>query len=115
MVRAPDFQFSLTAQYTVPLGDEWQAVFRADYQWQDDIFFSFYNHDLNAQKDYGLLNISGAVETDDGRWRLSAFAKNVFDKRYVISSASAAASGVATRSGHVGAPRMYGLSLAYKF
>ncbi len=118
LVRAPKWQLNLSGQYETPITDDMNAVLRVDYQWQDRIYFSFFNHDLNSQDSYGLLNLSAGIETDDGVWALTAFAHNVFDEKYIVDSGSLPAEtpgSEPTRRGNVGAPRMYGISLAYKF
>ncbi len=118
LVRAPEWQFSVSGEYTIPLGEDWLAIMRADYYWQDQVFFTFFNHDMNSQDSYGLLNLSTAIETLDGQWRVSVFARNILDKRYVSTSTTflaASPEGEKTRFGNLGEPRMYGISLAYKF
>ena len=118
LVRAPKFQFNLSGKYTVILGNGWRSVLRADYQWQDQIFFTFFNHELNSQKAYGLLNFSATAETEDGSWQLSAFSRNALDERYISSSSSTPALspvGEKSRKGQIGSPRIYGLSFTYNF
>jgi len=114
LVRAPEWQFSLSAEYKAPLADGWVGALRADYQWQSEVFFTYFNHALNRQGDYGLLNVSGRIETDDGRWRVSAFARNLLDERYVTNALTAQIPETQL-FGNVGPPRMYGLSLEYRF
>lgn len=113
--RAPEWQFSASGEYGIALGSSLQATLRADYQWQSQLFFSFFNHELNSQGDYGLLNVSVAVGPKDGRWQLAAFARNLTDTDYVIYAEANVAAGNPSLGGAVGPPRIYGLSLAYNF
>ncbi|HET9446825.1 MAG TPA: TonB-dependent receptor [Steroidobacteraceae bacterium] len=113
LARAPEWQFSGSAEYGFALGSSLGAAIRADYQWQSRQFFSFYNHELNSQESYGLLNLSVAVAPKDGRWLVSAFARNVTDEFYVFYAEANVPAGFPSLGGAVGPPRMYGLSLTY--
>jgi iron complex outermembrane recepter protein len=113
--RAPEWQFNLSGEYGIPVGNSLDATIRANYQWQSQTFFSFYNHELNSQDAYGLLNLSIAVTPEDGRWQLAAFARNLTNTDYVIYAEANVAAGNPSLGGAIGPPRMYGLSLAYNF
>jgi iron complex outermembrane receptor protein len=115
LARAPEWQFSVSGEYGISLGSSLGALIRADYGWQSRTFFSFYNHELNSQKAYGLLNLTVGVGPKDGRWQLAAFARNLTDTDYVIYAEANVAAGFPSLGGAVGPPRMYGLSLAYNF
>ena len=111
ITRVPEFQFSIGAKYTTPLSDKMQSVLRADYFWQDDVFFTFFNYPLLSQDSYGLFNGSVTFETVDGRWSIGAYVTNFFDTRYVTSSLVSNA----TSNGLIGEPRRYGVRLRAKF
>jgi iron complex outermembrane receptor protein len=115
LARAPEWQFSGSAEYGFALGSSLGAAIRADYQWQSRQFFSFYNHELNSQGSYGLLNLSVTVAAKDGRWLVSAFGRNVTDEFYVFYAEANVPAGFPSLGGAVGPPRMYGLSLTYNF
>ncbi len=83
LVRVPDWQFNISGQYTVPVADTMQASIRLDYQWQDRIFFSFFNHELTAQEAYGLVNLSLALEDVDGKWKIMGYVHNLTDKSVI--------------------------------
>ncbi len=108
---APEFQFAVSGEYTVPLGESFIGIFRADYQWQDTVYFDFFNYETLAHDAYGLLNLSALLETEDGNWKVSAFARNILDKRYLTTESRSGPSTI----GFVGAPRTYGVSLSYNF
>ena len=115
LARAPEWQFSTSAEYGFALGASLGVGVRADYQWQSRQFFSFYNHELNSQESYGLLNLSVAVGPKDGRWLATAFARNLTDEFYVFYAEANVPAGFPSLGGAVGPPRMYGLGLAYNF
>jgi iron complex outermembrane receptor protein len=115
LTRAPEWQFAASAEYGIALGNSLGVGIRADYQWQSRQFFSFYNHELNSQDAYGLLNLSVTVGPQDGRWQLAAYAYNLTDEFYVFYAEANVAAGNPSLGGAIGPPRMYGLSLAYNF
>lgn len=113
--RAPEWQFAGSAVYTAPLGGSLEASLRADYQWQSRVYFSFFNHPLNSQDSYGVLNLSASIGSDDGRWRLTAFARNVADTFYITYAEANVSLGNPSLGGAVGQPRTYGLSAEFNF
>ena len=115
LARAPKWQFALSGNYRIPLGNALEANLRADYQWQSRIYFSFFNHPLNSQESYGLLNLYASVGREDGRWRLAAFARNVTDEFYVTYAESNVSLGFPSVGGAIGHPRTYGLSAEFGF
>ncbi len=119
IIRAPEFQFNIGGEYMAPVADDWIVILRANYQWQDKVYFSFYNHPLNSQDSYGVLNLSASFETEDGQWQFSVFANNVLDKNYVIGAEVFDVGGTPAPTKHLfglpGEPRMYGASMKYQF
>lgn len=115
LARAPKWQTSISADYLAPVGSNFNVNFHADYQWQSKVFFSFYNHPLNSQDSYGILNLSASFGPNDGRWRLAGYARNVADTFYVTYAESNVAATRPSRGGTIGQPRTYGVSLGYKF
>ncbi len=115
LVKAPEWQFNVGAKYVVPVSATMDLALRADYLWQDHTFFNFYNHDSMSQGSYGLLNLRASFEETEGRWEIGIFANNVFDKRYFSRGSTNPGTDYSSASFNVGAPRMYGVSLAYKF
>ncbi|WP_308910352.1 TonB-dependent receptor [Pseudokordiimonas caeni] len=113
--QAPNWQFSASGEYTYELSGNLELIARADYKWQDDVYFDLFNNELNTQKSYGLLNASLTLGTTDAKWSLTAYARNAFDKRYVGQSLTAASDTTPSRVGQLGAPRMYGVTLLHRF
>jgi len=74
--HAPGWQYSLSAQWSHPLG--WMA--RADLSGSDAFYFDA-SHDQRSQP-YSLLNLKAGYEGE--RWSLYAWARNVFDERYAV-------------------------------
>lgn len=114
--NAPKVRYSLAAEYAHPVGPGLTGRLRADYSWRSHQFFDFWNNELISEDSYGLLNMSASLETDDRRWTVSAFARNLTDKRYFTRRySSSIVPGVPLNESTLGEPRMYGVSVAYKY
>ncbi|MHA6316620.1 TonB-dependent receptor [Altererythrobacter sp. CAU 1778] len=114
LAQAPEWQFNLNGQYIIPVSDRIDVTARADYKWQDRVFFDIYNNPQNSQEAYGLLNASLAVGDPEGSWSLTGWVRNAFDKRY-ISQANASSGATPAISGSIGLPRTYGMTALVRF
>ena len=104
---APRYTAFVAAQHNWELGNQGSIYGRAEYHWQDRVYFDPSNASVMSQGAYGLVNLSTGYSTADGLWQAQLYAKNVTDKGYFISIA---ANGVAP-FGLVGAPRTFGIQV----
>jgi len=114
LAQATEWQYNLYGQYAFPVSSALEVTARADYKWQDRVFFDIYNNPQNSQASYGLLNASLSLGAQDRSWTLTGWIRNAFDKRY-ISQGSASSGAVAAVSGSIGLPRMYGATALFRF
>lgn len=109
----------------LPLASEWLANFNADYtvdlgsgslNFNGNIYYidGFYPESDNIveQKAYAQLGASVRWTSEDEHFTLSAFGKNLTNRR-VINFESTTADG--THAGFFSAPRTYGVSAGFKF
>jgi iron complex outermembrane recepter protein len=82
--NAPDFKFTLGAQYTQPLDSlPFDGFANASYEWQDDVIFDLKHDPGTWQGSYGVLNIGAGInERAQDRYRVTLFVYNVFDQDY---------------------------------
>lgn len=113
--QAPEWQLGVSGEYRFPISSTLEITARADYKWQNEIYFDLFNNPLNTQDSYGLLNTSVSIGTTDDSWSLTAFIRNAFDERYVSQSVSSASDTVPARVGQLGAPSQYGVTLSHRF
>jgi iron complex outermembrane receptor protein len=111
LVWAPEYAYTLTADYTVPLSMG-ELLFHLDYAWQDDQFaLANTNFGKVEVEDYGLWNgrISlGNVELAGHNWQFALWGRNLTDEdtaNYLIG---------ATASTYL-APRMWGAEVIFEF
>ena len=76
---------TLSAEYSKSLeAMPFDAFVNVSYQYQSDVNFSLLADPGAVQKAYSVVNLSaGIVESEDSRYRLTAFVNNVFDKDFV--------------------------------
>jgi iron complex outermembrane receptor protein len=115
LVNAPKVQLNTSAKYRQPLRQNLSGFLQANYAWQSRIYFDIFNNEGLSQPAYALVNLSAGLETDDSRWRLTAFASNVADKLYVSNKSIQLTTPVPIGVAELGAPRMFGVSLEYHF
>ncbi len=115
--RAPKWKFNIAGEYRHQIKPDIMGVLRADYTWQDEMFFGPYNYDLAAQESYGLLGLSAGLEGIEGNWSFTAFARNVTDTRYFQHNSVFATfiNPTPSQFGFPGEPRRYGVTLSYDF
>lgn len=78
--RAPEVSLSLTAQYSFNLLNIGSLTLRADYYWQDHVYYRVQNIDRHKADAFHTADLRATLTTLDGRWEFEAFAKNVTDE-----------------------------------
>ena len=109
LVRAPGMTAFISADYSIPLGDNNNLSLGADYNYQSRHFFSPKNEPITGQNGYGLVNLQVALETDGGRFKLSGWIKNLTDERYIRHGQIVPAP-LQLVTNNFGPPRTYGLT-----
>ena len=83
LFNAPKWNFNVNGQYDLELNEVYTAFFNAGYRWQSEVVFNLLQDPDSVQDDYGIANV--AVGLKSGRWKLTAFANNVFDESYALT------------------------------
>jgi iron complex outermembrane receptor protein len=112
--RSPEHAASAAAQYLWPLGDFGDLLLRADYAWQDKIYFDSANSELSAQDSYGLLHLRAALQGRAG-WELALWAKNVTDEEYWVHTFDSSFGSDLGASVIQGSPRIWGVTGRYSW
>jgi iron complex outermembrane recepter protein len=110
--NVPKFQFNLGLNYTAPISGTWQGVLAGDLSYRSavDAYFAS-NQQFNIPLDsYALLNLRAGVI--NGPWSVTAFARNVTDKRAEISAINSSQDPSALLTVR---PRTIGVTLTRKF
>jgi iron complex outermembrane receptor protein len=83
--NAPRFKFNLGSEYDFPLGKpDLGGFITFAYRWQSQINFSLNQDPVTVQKPYGVFDASVGGTAGGGRYKLSVFVNNLFDKHYAV-------------------------------
>ncbi len=87
LANSPEWKFNVGADLELPLGDlPFTSTVNVNYAWQSDVNFDLRGNPNTVQDSYGITNVSIAFEDKaEGRYRLTLFARNLFDKHYFAS------------------------------
>jgi iron complex outermembrane receptor protein len=109
-LNTPESTASIAAD--LPIAFAFGAInLHADYGWRDDVPFAYDRASLARQEACGLLNAMLSTSFDRTDLELSLWARNLTDQGYVVRAFEADY----YVSAIPGAPRTYGISLAYRF
>jgi iron complex outermembrane receptor protein len=109
---SPEFSLAGIARYTVPL--TWGRVSaQTDFSYTSAQYYSADNNGSLSQDGYWLLNGHIRYETADARYSLTAWMKNIADKKYFTAGLSNASFGF--MEVFPGLPRTFGVTVAGKF
>ncbi len=77
--NAPPLTASFSAEYSMPLTDNWAGTLRGDYYWQDYSWARIFNdRPYDRIRGYTNVNLALILTSQDG-WQVMGYVKNVFD------------------------------------
>jgi hypothetical protein len=113
--QAPNYKFSLGAQYTFDLANDMTVVPRWDIAYTGDSYGNIFNGAINKVKGYSVMNAQIQVNGPEDRWFARAFIQNITDNNattglYVTDQSSGLYTNIFTLE-----PRRYGIAAGFKF
>jgi iron complex outermembrane recepter protein len=113
--QAPNYKFSVGAQYTVEFDNAMSLVPRMDLTYTGESFGNIFNGRVNRIKGYAQANAQLQLNGRDDRWFVRGFIQNVFDNNattglYVTDQSSGLFTNIFTLE-----PRRYGIAAGFKF
>jgi outer membrane receptor protein involved in Fe transport len=109
---SPNLTYSLLADYTIPVGEDYEAGIAVDYSYKGETNSSLDNDPRFAHNDFAFTNARLRFGSADGSWTLTAWGKNITNE-YAIDSVSPSVGDVKYRYALM--PATYGLSFDYKY
>ncbi len=82
LAGSPEWKFALAGAYQRPIAEGFDGFIQADYSWRSEVNASANGDPATVIGSYGILSGGIGVETQDGRWRLSIWGKNLTDERF---------------------------------
>jgi len=107
MPYVPEFGYNLGTQYTIPVTDDRTLTARVDMHHKGRQFWETLNT-AGARSAFDLYDARLSFGAADGKWRVTAWTKNAFDKKY---NAEFVAGGFT----YPAEPRTFGLDVDFRF
>jgi iron complex outermembrane receptor protein len=79
---APNYTGELNAEYTHDLANGMRLSLYGEAVTHGKMYLSINNDPDGLVNPYVLANLRASIETANGQWRVTAYGKNVFDKKY---------------------------------
>jgi outer membrane receptor protein involved in Fe transport len=113
--QAPNYKWSVGAQYTVEMENDWKLTPRADLVYVGDSFGNIFNGNINRIQGYAQANAQIQLDGPDDRWFVRGFVQNIFDSTaitglYITDQSSGLFTNIFTLE-----PRRYGIAAGVKF
>lgn len=109
---APEFSMNLGASYRIPVGDGDGIRISADYDYRTSQSLNIIDTPGANQPAYGLFNASVGYDIQDGRYSLTVYGRNIFDKAYFATFEPAGNLSSIVLDGR---PAEWGVTLSTKF
>ena len=114
--RAPEYTVSTYAQYDYSLGANGTITARAQYYWQDDVYYRVQNIDRHKEGAFFTADARLMWTSADEQWTVDAFVQNLTDEDNLrnMTVNDGLASGTPTTFDSYYPPRTYGVRFAWK-
>jgi iron complex outermembrane receptor protein len=107
-LNTPKWSATVTANYSVPVPIG-ALNFNLAYMHSDDVVYSV--DQVDVQPAYGVLNASFGLRSQDERWGVTLFTRNLTDETYLASVSRSTLGDLVT----LGPPRTYGMEFSYRW
>lgn len=109
---SPELSYSLTGDYSLPVGDAFEAGIGVDYYYVDETNSSIEGDPIFAHPDYGVTNARIRFGARSNRWMVTLWGKNILNE-YVVNSVQQGVGDLKYRT--TGMPQTYGASLSLNY
>jgi iron complex outermembrane recepter protein len=107
----PKWTLTSNINYDHPLTDQWSGFAGAQLSYQTQTSAAIGSPALYLMPAYSLVNLQLGVQSQDGRWRVFAWGKNVLNRFYVNNVVEAEDAVIR----FTGRPATYGIAVNYRF
>ena len=109
--NAPHFTTSLSAEYTLPVSDDWAATLHGDFYWQSQSWARVFNdRPYDKLRGYSNVNLSIILTSANG-WQVMGYVKNVFDVTAITGDFLNSDDTGLTTNVFLTDPRLYGVRI----
>ncbi|HEV2561782.1 MAG TPA: TonB-dependent receptor [Rhizomicrobium sp.] len=109
--NAPHFTTSLSADYTLPVSEDWAATLHGDFYWQSQSWWRVFN-DKGYDKLRGYSNVNAAlILTSASGWQVLGYVKNIFNSTAITGAFLNSDDTGLTTNVFLTDPRLYGVRI----
>ncbi|HEV2561999.1 MAG TPA: TonB-dependent receptor [Rhizomicrobium sp.] len=113
--NAPHFTTSFTADYTMPVSENWAATLHGDFYWQSQSYARVFN-DRPYDKIRGYSTVNTAlILTDASGWQVMGYVKNIFNATAITGDFLNSDDTGLTTNVFLTDPRLYGVRITKHF
>ncbi len=112
---APKYTAGINGTFEQPIANRVVAYFSPEYSWRSHYYGSLDDSKYSLTGNYGLINLRLGVRTEDQRWDLSLWGRNVGNKHYASNYFNYGSLLPGTYVGFFGDPATYGATLRFNY
>jgi iron complex outermembrane recepter protein len=113
--NAPHFTASLSAEYTMPVSEDWAATLHTDFYWQSQSFARIFNDvPYDKIRGYSTTNLALILTSANG-WQVLGYLKNVFNATAITGDFLNTDDSGLTTNVFLTDPRLYGVRVTKNF
>ncbi|HEV2561632.1 MAG TPA: TonB-dependent receptor [Rhizomicrobium sp.] len=113
--NAPHFTASFSAEYTMPVSEDWAATLHSDFYWQSQSFARVFNdRPYDKIRGYSNVNLALILTSADG-WQVMGYLKNVFNTTAITGDFLNSDDSGLTTNVFLTDPRLFGVRVTKNF
>jgi outer membrane receptor protein involved in Fe transport len=114
--NAPNITATITADYTIPLPNDWLATLHTDLYYQSEAWTRIFNMEgYDKLKAYTNVNLAAIFTNEAQGWHVMAYVKNVLDRDSITGAFLNSDDTGLTTNVFLTEPRLYGLRVTKEF
>lgn len=115
IIYASEWNINASADWIIAQMDVGELRLNVGTSFQSEVFFEAPNRKTFTQDDYWVTNARLGFESQDGRYSVALWGKNIFDKEYVVFGFDTKAFGLGFDFFQRGLPRTFGADFTINF
>ena len=110
--NAPHYTATITADYTLPLPNDWLMTLHSDLYYQSEAWTRIFNMEgYDKLKAYSNINLAAIFTNEEAGWRVMAYVKNVLDRDSITGAFLFPDDVGLTTNVFLTEPRLYGVRI----
>ncbi|HEV2561801.1 MAG TPA: TonB-dependent receptor [Rhizomicrobium sp.] len=112
--NAPHFTTSISADYTLPVSENWAATLHGDFYWQSQSWARVFTDPIDKIHAYSTSNLALILTSGDG-WQVMGYVKNIFNATAITGTFLNSDDTDLTTNIFLTDPRLFGIRVTKHF